>query len=720
MKIKFNLKHCYGIGKLDKEFIFDEDKPIIIHSSNGTMKTSLCKTLLDIQNNTLTIDQIHPSNLTLRDVKVNDIDAISEDFLVFNSFEDSYISQSLSKIILENTLKKKYDFITKDQIIAENQLITKVSRSIGQKFEKTKTLFLNTFKSNTFTDSVIKALKIKKSSLRLSSLKGLKYKQLFDKPIRKVLDDDGIRKSLKSYNSQYQRMLKKSLIFTSGVFEISNLNNIAVSLASENYFKGKNKLLINNHSIPIESEEQLINLMNDELSKIDSDKKVQESFKVIIDKCGSQKNLSGFFETIKKDKVLSKQFTDIDRLERSFLCFNLLQFPDELHLLTTKFKANKVALKQLINQANKEILEWEKVIEIFKTRFRVPYDIKIKNQTNSMLGISEPIIEFTYENMLIEETSMIRNVLSSSEKRAYYILQVLFEIERYKSESKSKIIVFDDIADSFDYTNKYAIIEYLSELSSNTNFSLIVLTHNFDFYRSFGLKVASRSNCYFALKDASTIIIHEGEYLENLFQYYKNKIGKKNTIDLTVIGFARNLIEYYTDNYLSDSKYQFYTKLLHYRPHSTNVRMGTLYSHYNSQFKKAIPKPSSNISVYKKIIAEADVISLSNIISHKVEEKVVISLALRIRCEKYIYNRIKKVDSTIKNRIDTLQLGELIEEYKVHFFHRQDIINIAKQISIVSPYHIHINSFMIEPMVDVSLNNLRDLYKRAKKILGKF
>ena len=47
----------------------------------------------------------------------------------------------------------------------------------------------------------------------------------------------------------------------------------------------------------------------------------------------------------------------------------------------------------------------------------------------------------------------------------------------------------DDIADSFDYKNKYAIIEYLNGLAQRPGIDLLVLTHNFDFYRT----VANRS-----------------------------------------------------------------------------------------------------------------------------------------------------------------------------------------------------------------------------------
>jgi ABC-type lipoprotein export system ATPase subunit len=50
-------------------------------------------------------------------------------------------------------------------------------------------------------------------------------------------------------------------------------------------------------------------------------------------------------------------------------------------------------------------------------------------------------------------------------------------------------LIIDDIADSFDYKNKYAIIEYLQEIAEDKNFKMLILTHNFDFFRSIQMRL---------------------------------------------------------------------------------------------------------------------------------------------------------------------------------------------------------------------------------------
>lgn len=50
--------------------------------------------------------------------------------------------------------------------------------------------------------------------------------------------------------------------------------------------------------------------------------------------------------------------------------------------------------------------------------------------------------------------------------------------------TQKTLFIVDDIADSFDYKNKYAIIEYLKDIGDNEIFHQIILTHNFDFHRT--------------------------------------------------------------------------------------------------------------------------------------------------------------------------------------------------------------------------------------------
>ena len=99
-----------------------------------------------------------------------------------------------------------------------------------------------------------------------------------------------------------------------------------------------------------------------------------------------------------------------------------------------------------------------------------------------MLGNND-ILELGYkfhdgsDETHIERDTLLKT-LSQGEKKALYILNVIFEIEVRRQSGQETLFVIDDIADSFDYKNKY-VIQYLQEISEYQG-----KTHNFDFFRT--------------------------------------------------------------------------------------------------------------------------------------------------------------------------------------------------------------------------------------------
>ncbi len=134
----------------------------------------------------------------------------------------------------------------------------------------------------------------------------------------------------------------------------------------------------------------------------------------------------------------------------------------------------------------------------------MPFTVQVENQDDVILSDAAPTLGFNFHDgrssAAINQDKLLK-VLSQGEKRALYILNILFEIEiRVKAEQEI-LIVIDDIADSFDYKNKYAIVEYLKDVASVAHFSLLLLTHNFDFHRIICSRVGvNRNNRLIAVK----------------------------------------------------------------------------------------------------------------------------------------------------------------------------------------------------------------------------
>ena len=243
-------------------------------------------------------------------------------------------------------------------------------------------------------------------------------------------------------------------------------------------------------------------------------------------------------------------------------CFSKLDIPftdcyERISQYTTRIKA-------LYEQAATQSERWQAVVDEFNRRFRVPFKVQIENKANFLLKDEAPNLSFKYtRGSTTPQTATLKKddlmvSLSTGEKRALYLLYILFNLERIRKQASvgggQFLIVVDDIADSFDYKNKYAIIEYLDDLKKTTGIDLLILTHNFDFYRTVKSRLnISRHNCLIAQRDEEgTISVSEFKYQNDFF---KNVImdnikdgnisnDAKKKFLFASIPFYRNLCEY--------------------------------------------------------------------------------------------------------------------------------------------------------------------------------
>ena len=205
-------------------------------------------------------------------------------------------------------------------------------------------------------------------------------------------------------------------------------------------------------------------------------------------------------------------------------------------------------LEDEIRDIDLDTTPWKKALDIFEERFTVPYKMEISNMKGAIIGESIPRVEFSFERdgqvVKMERTNLENiDVLSQGEKRALYLLNIIFDIEKIKNSGREVLFIVDDIADSFDYKNKYAIVEYLYEMSTNANFRLLILSHNFDFYRTVSMRLAlNREDRLSAEMVGNNIVLTQEKYQNQPFVAWKEKMNLVNVVAL--IPFVRNMIEY--------------------------------------------------------------------------------------------------------------------------------------------------------------------------------
>ena len=276
------------------------------------------------------------------------------------------------------------------------------------------------------------------------------------------------------------------------------------------------------------------------------------------------------------------------------------------------------------------------------------------------------------------------------------------------------MVIVDDIADSFDYRNKYAIIEYLNDILKSNIFNMIVLTHNFDFYRTLKSRLnIKRENCLMAQKDESGIKLVEGGYFNNIFNIWKNNLNNDRIL-IASIAFVRNLCEYLEEK--NSVNYIKLTSLLHLKEDTENLTVEDLEIIYQQIWKIPINLKDKERKVISIINKEADKIIVESSESVNLENKIVLSIAIRLLAEKFMINTInneEKIKKIKKNQ--TTGLYSIIKKENLV---SKEVMALLEQVNIMTPENIHINSFMFEPILDLSDNHLKKLYCKLKELLS--
>ena len=251
------------------------------------------------------------------------------------------------------------------------------------------------------------------------------------------------------------------------------------------------------------------------------DKKLADKFDAVAKQLDANVTLRDFRKYLLDNEPVLAQLNNVAKFKQTLLKSYLKTHDDAYFDLMKKYEAATKRRKEIEEDARNQRTQWEKVIDEFNERFFVPFRLEPRNRTELILGNKSIIdLDFTYhdgnEDVKVERRELL-TALSTGERKAFYILQVLFEIETRKKEDRETLVVVDDLADSFDYQNKYAIIQYLKDISEDGLFKQLIMTHNFDFFRTIESRFVGYSHCLMATKNKDGISLEKATGIKNVF-----------------------------------------------------------------------------------------------------------------------------------------------------------------------------------------------------------
>ena len=412
------------------------------------------------------------------------------------------------------------------------------------------------------------------------------------------------------------------------------------------------------------------------------------------------------------------ELQDYEAFKKKVWVNYLSELLTDVDALITMYNLKKGELEKILEEAKKEQDIWTSIINIFNSRFYVPFKVILTNQEDIILKRETANLEFEYkdrddEPSISKDKNSLLQVLSKGEQRAYYILQLLFDIEARKALGTKSLLIFDDIADSFDYKNKYAIIEYLKDVNETPLFRSIILTHNFDFYRTVSSRISLGCSVLMSIKNENREIqLVKGEYRKDVFKYFTQNVTNPK-IFISLISFVRNIVEYIEGE--DSNAYKNLTCCLHIKDESSGISAENVLDIY-----KLILSDYTDISIdfgeknIVDLITEvADgILSEANIDEILLENKIVLSIAIRLSAEVYMKSCVPEFDS---NSVTSNQTRALFKEIKTKGVGIEKIL-ILDRINLMTPENIHMNAFMYEPLIDMSVNHLISLYREVKSL----
>ncbi|KJS21846.1 MAG: hypothetical protein VR72_08605 [Clostridiaceae bacterium BRH_c20a] len=726
--IYVNLENCYGIPKFKYTFEFNsvDKKAHLIYAPNGVMKTSFANTMKDICTDIDSKDCFYPERTTVRCVKFDDdkgIDLTKNDILVIEPYTENYKSENMSILLANEELKEEYERIHSEINEKMSKVFTILNNSSGKRgSEDILATDFDFLPKNIF--ECLETILTEYNSAEVIDFSHVKYRygKLFTADSEKILADGTVISQLQSYIEQYEKLLSESAVFKAA-FNHNSAEDVLKTLGKEGFFKANHKILLANSETSVD-ENEFRKTIAEEKARI-LDVALADEFKKIDDLLSSKAGTKALRDFIFENREIIPELIDLKALKKkiwiSYLFKDLSVFQEAI----LNYQNNKRRLVEIVEIAKSQTSKWNEIVLQFNERFsNMPFCLDVANRDDVVLKSKLPSISFIYkdrgEETSVEEKDLILH-LSNGEKKALYLLNILFELQARKEMGISTFLIMDDIADSFDYRNKYAIIEYIKDIVDYDLFMPVILTHNFDFYRTVAGRIEIKPTSHFVLKNNNVVTVIHGQYFENVFDSWRTNIYSNHTVFLSSIAFVRNLIEYIKGR--TDATYINLTSLLHYKKNSIDGAMATediknsdVMNWYCNEWGRDLSKFTQDPSqkTIDLLTQIADDIVSNSMEAIEIEKKIVLSIAIRLKTEKYMISRINddaKINLIKGNQ--TRKLRDLIF-FNNSISNDMKIQEIIERVLIITSENIHINSFMYEPIVDMSLGELIQLYNDVK------
>lgn len=696
------VENAFGIKSLHLNL--ENDKKMyqeLIYSKNGSFKTSFSNTLYNLSNGTLenVFDRLTDEKAIL-DISIlengKEIKNFDNRFVVFSREIYEQHSKLLSDYSSElETLtidKKNSEYIK--ELLTEETIEIKLQidnylKGTGLNFEILLDMFSNL--EDGYLDRIIQLLNtiINHEAQDISEINIKKiYQKAYD-----IVDQSEFQSKISNYIQVLENKINAQLFDKN--FNENNCLQFINNVDKAKYLsETKSRGLFLKDKVYYDIDE-VKKIFEEEIKKISKDPEIIEQSKEITKLMGTAKESEFLKESIQKNPLLVKQ---LSAGRKNILLSYLKSSSIDYNYWLEVVKKAKKELNNVLKIAQDKQTNFERAIEIYKNRFHPIFDIKIVNKAESMLGIKTPTITF-YHNRYCEipvSETKLSQILSSGEKTTLNILKFIVEYENCKKYHP--FIILDDIVETFDYSNRYAFMEYINDLV-NLDVPTIVMTHNFEFYRTVSKRIPKLRKSVASANSNGVVDIQTNNRINKNME---NVLKCSNIYDFfCAIPYLREI----KTILLEDTKTL--DSCLHYKENTSKLQIKDILLQFPSNAIENL-KIDENDIYMEKLFEIAD--NLSGFDDFDIVKKTILSLSCRLLIERKIIAN----NFNLLTNINANQTAQLLDLYGEKLF--PDVKKYLEAVQLSTPEFIHANAFMYEPLIDINGKYLFDLYNQIKKI----
>ncbi len=690
------LENAYGIKELKVSFDDNTLSQNLVYSKNGTFKTSFSRCLYNLSNNEKEkiedrITKI-PANIEMKMIDdEGESNNLINKFLVFSReiYEEKSLSDYEKELEMLTIDKRKQEYVqdlinsTLEEPIAELQINAK---SINLDLQKALETLNIPYKGK--LDWYLEVFKYIDGAPD-ENISEINLKTIFQKTYD-ILDNDNFQENINNYINIYNKKIKEELFDDD--FDENSCISFLESLKKTKFMNEDKKRGVILNGTSYYDYDSVQEIINKTMKNISSSPEILKSNQELIKSMGTSNEAQKLKKEIINNPLLIKQLSlGRKKIIRIALKNSGLQTKYWINILENAMSE----LKKIYDEVQNMNSKFEKAIEIYKLRFRPVFDIKIKNKKESMLGLDLPSLYFKYKKYDCDiEEKFLYDILSSGEKTSLNIIK--FIVEYISNKDSKPFIILDDIVETFDYANRYAFIEYINDMV-NDDTPVIVLTHNFEFYRTLHSRIKKLVPLVTNVDEKGRIFIQECSKINRNIEDVLNVQSKKELF--FAIPYLREAKMILQDNN------EILNACLHYKEKTLKLILKDIMDLFPKKIKLDIDPNLFYLDELENVLSS---IKMTN--NYDLVEKTIYSIGCRVFLEQKI---IQKNFDLIKD-VNENQFAYIIKKY--HNQLNEKVLELAERVSISTPEFIHGNAFMYEPLIDIDGFYLKELYDDIKKL----